>query len=190
MSDSLAPAPLLPEEALDRLALQKLVWTYCHAVDRGDLGLVRSLYHDDAIDDHGAMFCGSPDAYVAWLPTMLANWQLMRHEISTMQFLIAGEQAEGVLSCTAWHRTADGRRDVVAHGRYLDQYHRASGVWRFRSRALVLDWAEERVVPAGVRPNHGPDDGIATGRPGADDPLYARLPLFRADRAARQPITN
>jgi ketosteroid isomerase-like protein len=178
VSDRLAPAPLLPEEALDRLALQKLVWTYCHAVDRGDLALVRSLYHDDAIDDHGAMFCGSPDAYVAWLPAMLANWRLMRHEISTMQFLIAGEQAEGVLSCTAWHRTA--------HGRYLDQYRRAAGVWRFQSRALVLDWTEERAVSAGAMP----DDGIATGRAGADDPLYARLPLFRADRAARQPITS
>jgi hypothetical protein len=27
-----------------------------------------------------------------------------------------------------------------------------------------------------------PDDGVETGRPGADDPVYARLPLFRARR--------
>ena len=41
------------------------------------------------------MFCGTADEYVAWLPAMLAQWQLMRHELTTMQFLIVGDAAEG-----------------------------------------------------------------------------------------------
>lgn len=172
---------MLPDEALDRIALQKLVWTYCHAVDRGDLALVRSLYHDDAIDDHGAMFCGTADEYVAWLPAMLAQWQLMRHELTTMQFLIVGDAAEGVITCSAWHRTADGTRDVVAHGRYLDRYRKEQGIWRFAARSLVLDWAEERAVLDDAAAN----TGVVRGRPGGDDPLYARLPAFARDRAQR-----
>lgn len=183
MSDTLAPTPLDLAEALDRMALQKLAWTYCHAIDRQDLALVRSLYHDDAVDDHGAMFCGSPDEYVAWLPAMLANWQLTSHTITTMQFLIAGDVAEGELATTAWHRTADGTRDMIAHGRYLDQYRKADGVWKFQRRSLVLDWFEDRTV----QPGDGPaiDQGVASGQPGAHDPLYARLSLFAADRQQR-----
>lgn len=179
MSDSLAPAPLELAEALDRIALQKLAWAYCHAIDRRDLKLVRSLYHDDAVDDHGAMFCGSPDEYVAWLPSMLANWQATSHIIQTMNFLIAGDEAEGELVTTAWHRTADGSRDIIAHGRYLDRYLKREGVWKFYHRSLVLDWSEEREV---YRGDGTIVDGVETGRAGSDDPVYVRLPLFRSAR--------
>lgn len=166
-------------ELLERVALQHLVWSYCHAIDRRDYALLRSLYHDDAIDDHGAMFCGSPDAYVAWLPGMMANWQATSHTVSNMQFLFDGEHAEGELTCTAWHRTADGARDVIVHGRYLDQYRKRDGTWKFYRRALVLDWAEDRALSAGAP---GADDGVEHGRAGPDDPCYRRLPLFRKRR--------
>ena len=183
MSDTLNPAALDLAEALDRLALQKLAWTYCHAIDRQDLALVRSLYHDDAVDDHSPMFIGSPDEYVAWLPAMLANWALTSHTITTMQFLIAGDMAEGELATTAYHRTADGLREVIAHGRYLDRYRKADRVWKFQHRSLVLDWFEDRAVQRGDGPSI--DQGVATGQIGELDPLYARLPLFTADRARR-----
>lgn len=172
-------------ELLDRVALQHLVYSYCHAIDRRDYALLRNLYHDDAIDDHGAMFCGSPDAYIAWLPGMMANWQATSHTVTNMLFLLAhdhddGDHAEGELSCIAWHRTADGTRDVIVHGRYLDQYRKRDGAWKFYRRALVLDRMESLAVIAGAVTVA--DDGVEHGAAGADDPCYRRLPLFRAQR--------
>jgi hypothetical protein len=165
---------------LDTFALQRLVWTYCHGIDRRDFGLVRSLYHDDAIDDHGGMFCGSAEAFVAWLPTAMAAWSRTSHTLHNMLFLIDGDHAEGELACTAYHQSLDGRREVIAHGRYLDQYRKRGGVWRFWRRALAADWLEERETaaldPAGV------GDGVEAGAASAADPVYRRLPLFAAQR--------
>lgn len=168
------------EESVDTVALQRLVASYCHGIDRRDFALVRSLYHDDAIDDHGAMFRGGPDEYVAWLPLMLATWSLTSHIIHHALFLIDGERAEGEVTVTAYHRTADGTREVIAHGRYLDQYARRDDVWRFYRRSLVLDWTEERAISpaAGTKAAAG----IASGRPSGEDPCYQRLRLFARQR--------
>jgi len=72
-------------------ALSELVHSYCRACDRRDFALVRTLYHDDAIDDHGAMFRGSVDEYVAWLPGVMANFEATVHSITTTS--VGGHEA-------------------------------------------------------------------------------------------------
>ena len=84
-----------------------------------------------------------------------------------------------MITCSAWHRTADGTRDVVAHGRYLDRYRKEQGIWRFAARSLVLDWAEERAVLDDAAANAG----VVQGRPGVTIRLPACWPL--RDRAQR-----
>lgn len=185
---SLAPGIVTPADAADQIALQRLVWAYCHGIDRRDFALVRTLYHDDAIDDHGPMFCGGPDAFVAWLPTVMAAWALTAHIIHQPLFLIEGDTAEGELVMTAFHRSADGDRDIVAHGRYLDRYRKHDGIWRFQHRSLVLDWLEEREVVRQDEPSLS--DGVEGGRPSAADPCYARLALFGTQRLRRENGVN
>jgi hypothetical protein len=183
---TLRPHVFDAEEVASRLALQHLATAYCHAVDRRDYALLATLYHEDAIDDHSPYYCGPAAGYVAWLPTMMANWSATAHRIDTTLYLIDGDHAEGELRATAWHRTLDGFRDFVAHGRYVDQYRRRDGVWRFQKRAFILDWSEERSVISG-------DDfgaaGVAIGHPNAQDPVYDFLPMMAADRAARTSAT-
>ncbi|WP_226016570.1 nuclear transport factor 2 family protein [Novosphingobium sp. FKTRR1] len=179
---SLAPRVWQSADIADQFALQQLVQAYCHAIDRRDYVLLRSLYHDDAIDDHGAMFCGGPDAYVAWLPAMMANWAATVHSIGNMLFLIDGDSAEGELQTVAYHRTvATPVREIIAGGRYLDRYRKRDGVWRFWRRSLVLDWFEDRALARGEGPSI--DDGVEMGEPGAQDAVYSRLPMFAAARA-------
>jgi len=178
-SASLLPHPVSLEEMVDTLALQKLAWTYCHAVDRRDYRLLRSLYHDDAIDDHGEMFCGTSDEYVAWIRSMLAQWQATSHTISNTLFLIDGDHAEGELVTAAYHRSADGTREMIAHGRYLDRYERRQSIWKFQRRSLVLDWIEERTTTTAIE-TVGANLGVALGQASSDDPCLQRLPMFGA----------
>ena len=177
MARTLYPHVVDAQEAIDTIALQQLVWTYCRAVDRRDLALLRSLYHDDAIDDHGAMFCGSPDDYIAWLPSMLERWEATLHLIANMVFVIDGDEAEGELVVIASHRTPPpDSRELVATGRYLDRYKRRDGVWRFFRRSLVLDWGDAAPISAAsLRPPH---PGTEVGRPDRTDPSYLRLLMF------------
>ncbi|AZI34930.1 nuclear transport factor 2 family protein [Caenibius tardaugens] len=93
------------QSLLDQIALRDLVMRYCRGCDRRDFALVRSLYHDDAIDDHGTMFKGTPDEFVAWLPEAMAPWELTIHSISNSLFVVDGDYAEGEHHARAYHRT-------------------------------------------------------------------------------------
>jgi len=178
---TLEPRVWTLSDIADQFALQQLAWTYCHAIDRQDYALLRSLYHNDAIDDHGRMFRGGPDEYVAWLPSMMANWATTVHSITNMLFLVDGDSAEGELQTVAYHRTAaTPTREIIAGGRYLDRYEKRDGVWRFFRRSLVLDWLEDRPLARGEGPPV--DDDVEAGRPGPGDAVYARLALFAQAR--------
>lgn len=169
-------------EAADRLALQHLAAAYCHGIDRRDWALVRSLYHDDAVDDHRPFFHGSADDYCAWLPGMMANWRRTAHSIDNMLFLIDGDHAEGEMGTKAYHETLDGTRAIIAYGRYADRYEKRNGVWRYIHRCLVLDWSEERPLPAEESDFAA---GVRLGQAGKDDPVYEALPMIGKDRATR-----
>ncbi len=169
------------DEVLDRIALQHLVTAYGHGIDRRDYTLLRSLYHDDAVDDHSPYYCGPATGFIDWLPTMLATWSATSHSMINMLFLIDGDQAEGVITARAWHRTADGKRAFIAWGRYADRYQRRGGIWRFAHRFFILDSTEEHEV---ADDDDFGTEGVATGRAGADDPIYKGLPMFASARIA------
>jgi len=177
----LHPQNLSMDEVRDRMALQHLVTAYGHGIDRRDYGLLKSLYHDDAIDDHSPYYCGSAAGFIDWLPQMLATWAATSHIMLNTLFLLDGDRGEGVITARAWHLTADGTREFIAWGRYADRYERRDGIWRFAHRFFILDHSEERAVEQ--QDSFG-TQGVETGRAGADDPLYRRLPMFRAGRQA------
>jgi len=163
---------------LDKQALHELVLRYCRAVDRRDYVALRALYHDDAIDHHGDMFTGSPDEYVAWLPSVLAGFECTAHSISNALFVISGDVAEGEIYTEAYHRTpAPSPREIVIGGRFLDQYQRRDGVWRFFRRSLALDWCRAGAVDMTSYQQFAA--AAPPGRTDDQDPSYRALPLFK-----------
>lgn len=164
------------KEMLDRLALHDLVMRYCRGVDWRDWGLIRSLYWDDAIDRHGAMFEGGPDALVAWLPTIVAGFELTVHTISNSLYVVDGDVAEGEHYATAYHRThPPGRREIVIGGRFLDRYELRGGIWKFAERRLAFDHGDTRAVDEAGWAELSAQ--APAGTCGRDDPSWA-LPLL------------
>jgi len=163
-------------ELAARDCLWRLVNTYSRAVDRRDFTLLRSLYADDALEEHGAMFTGSSDDYVAWVAGALANWSATAHYVTNALFEVKGDYAEGEIYKVSYHRTLDGDDEIITGSRSLDRFVRRDGEWRFLGRCVTLDWAQKRPV------NRAAYESFAAasppGRPGADDLSYRRLELF------------
>ena len=131
------------QEMLDEFALRRLVHAYCRAVDRRDIAQLRELYHHDAVDEHGAFSTGSVETFFEQLVAARPYLRAMQHNITTVNFAIRGNEAEGEIYNLAIHTLAGKGRDIdlVVGGRYLDKYEKRDDTWKLIERTIVTDWA-------------------------------------------------
>ncbi|WIM88178.1 nuclear transport factor 2 family protein [Candidatus Mycobacterium wuenschmannii] len=167
------------QEMLDEYALRKLVHGYCRAVDRGDLATLRGLYHPDADDSHGSFSTGSVEEFVRTLAATRPHIRSMQHHITTTNFAIDGDVAEGEVYSIATHTFAakSGETEVVVGGRYLDRYEKRHGTWKFTARCIVTDWAHVH-DPSAVDESHPITRDTPHGSPGPDDPSHEFFALL------------
>ena len=100
----------LLQEMLDEFALRKLVHTYCRAVDRGDFATLQALYHREAVDAHGEISSGSVDEFLKTLEASRPHIRSMQHNVTTVNFVVDGNRAEGEIYTIATHTF--GLKDV------------------------------------------------------------------------------
>lgn len=166
-------------ELLARQAIIDLVHTYCRASDRHDHALLRTLYHDDATDDHGGFFKGLAMEFIDRLPEIQAPMEILHHNITSSIIALDGDYAEGEHYVLAYHKVAveNGAIDLLIGGRYLDQYQCREGHWKFSHRAVLADWATVN-DPSRVDLRHPLIEGSHIGCPGEADPSYAFFRLL------------
>jgi ketosteroid isomerase-like protein len=165
---------------LDKEAIRELVNVYCRAADRHDHELMRSLYHDDAIDDHGSFFKGLAMDFIDMLPEIQAPMEILHHNVTTHNIELHGDHAEGETYILAFHKvkTGEGSFDLLIGGRYFDKYEKRDGEWKFAHRAVVADWANLH-DPSIVNLDNPVIEGSYIGRPGSEDPSYGFFAGFR-----------
>jgi hypothetical protein len=159
-----------------RMALEDLAARYARAIDRRDMALLRSVYHPDAIDEHGSAYTGDVNGFVSAMPALMGNFLVTQHQIHSKIFAIADDRADGELYFTAYHRLINPERHLVVHGRYLDNYEERGGEWKIAHRRLVWDSVvSQDVVPAETEllASLG-ENGTAD-----DDYSYSCLPLLQ-----------
>lgn len=169
---------------LDKQAIHELIHAYCNAADRRDTEKMRSLYHADAIDDHGGFFKGLAMEFIDRLPDIQAPMEILHHNVTTVNIKLDGNYGEGEVYVLAFHKVATDAEplDLLIGGRYLDKYEKRDGVWKFSHRAVLADWVNVH-NPSIVDLNNPLIEGSLLGKTGTDDPSYGFFTLFK--RGAR-----
>ena len=135
------------EELRDRQAIQDLLATYSRGVDRLDRELLLSVYHPDAIDDHG-VFIGTPEEFVDWAIAMHTAAHLShQHCVLNHTCDLDGEVAhtETYFMFVAMNRA--GVPMATTGGRYIDRMEKRNGRWAIAARVCIRDWAPLQEIP-------------------------------------------
>lgn len=177
MVDNSGLVRLLAEREIERA-----LTLYCRGIDRRDAELVRAVYHDDAIDDHGGAFIGGADDYVAWVIPHLLNFQSTMHTLHNILIdldLDAPVPSARVESyCIAHHVRAGQDEELIMDVfacRYLDLFEKRPGTqWLIAHRVVVKEWRlRQPMLTEAEQPQ-----GFASSRRDRGDLSYAeRLPF-------------
>lgn len=160
------------ESVLAKQECMELVYRLARGLDRCDAALVRSVFHDDATDDHG-QFKGSAGEFVDWVIPVLQGMERTQHFIGNVLVDVVGDTAWGESYFIANHDMTDAQGipvRYVASGRYLDRFERRGGEWRIAHRGCVFDWSATHPRTDNWDRTAGPR---RYGMRGANDPVFS-----------------
>jgi len=161
------------DEMLARHEIHQVILSLARATDRRDPEAIRSCYHPDAVDDHGA-FRGSPAEFADWVPRTLALFAATQHLVGSPRIVLEGARARSETYCQAHHvfpsDDSGGERDAIMALRYVDRFERRDeGPWLIARRTCVWDFTS--MVPLGEKWPLA--DGFLLGSPDRSDPSYS-----------------
>lgn len=134
----------------DRLAISDCLSRYARGIDRLDRQLLLSVYHPDAVDDHGK-FVGGPADFVDWALEMHQRLHVShQHLILNHTCDIDGDVAHTETYYLFLGLNRSGPPWSMTGGRYLDRFERRDGHWAIARRLCLRDWAavDQTVDPA------------------------------------------
>lgn len=134
----------LRDEMVDREAIRDCLCRYSRGVDRCDEDMLRSVYWEDAVDDH-AIFTGSREDLITWVMPLLRSMECSQHTIGNILIRLHGDHADVESYYHGYHRMSDGTKsfDSIQAGRYLDRFEKRDDEWRIARRKVVVDWFRE-----------------------------------------------
>lgn len=124
---------------LDRRAIEDCLNRYARAVDRHDVEMIHSVFHPDAIDNHGN-FVGGPVPFATWVNDLHEfKTRIHMHNITCKSCEIDGDTAwtESYVAFVLHLRTSD--RVMFGSGRYIDRLEKRNGVWKIALRRTMTD---------------------------------------------------
>jgi hypothetical protein len=159
------------QHLLDEAEIRRVHIRYCRGVDRMDWDLIRSCYHPDAIDRHGA-YEGGVEGFIEWAAELLPAFECTQHFTGNQYVQVDGDVAYAEHYAQAIHRTRPTSeapaRDWIAFIRYIDRMERRNGEWRIADRMVVLDsQRSDAVLDESV-----PLANFNVGRRDKSDPSY------------------
>lgn len=161
----------------DRQAITDLIHIYCRSVDRLDVPLGHSIWHDGATADYGASFHQGPGkAVIDKICDSHRGLLAHSHQISNILITLDGDRAGSEAYCTATLRMQRGETliQMSVWTRYVDRWSFRDRRWGLDHRIAIRDFDETRPVAAMSQADMGSRD--------RSDPSYAALNLNEQDR--------
>ena len=187
------------QELLDKQAVKEVMMTYCRALDRLDEEMLRTVFHPDAVHNHGFQGPSSdpslpstpdqPGDFVAYALGVLSTHHRTHHHLGNFMIEIEGNVAWTEAYFTACHRMRkigdpkaspnafDTEMDYFVGGRYIDRMEKRDGVWKITHRTGVNDW--QRIEPPSSM-GLSKVDPSSYGQQGKGDFLYRRKEVYGA----------
>ena len=131
------------QQLTDRAEIYDCMQRYARGMDRRDRAILRSAYHDGAVDDHVG-FVGEVDDFIDWAFAYHSTQTRYQHYLVNHTVELNGDEAHaetyylffGTDRQPANHMTLSG-------GRYVDRLERREGRWAITARVCVVEWNAE-----------------------------------------------
>lgn len=160
------------QELSARTSINDVLMKYVRGVDRRDWDLVRSCYHEDAFQDHGA-YAGGLDGLITWSRAWHENIPVCMHTVSNVLIELNGDTAVAESYVIVHQMQPDESGTMVyatAGCRYVDTFEYREGPgWRILRRIVPLVFTRPP-DPAGDQPQI---TGALESRRDSTDSIFA-----------------
>jgi hypothetical protein len=157
------------QQLADRQVITELIYRYCRSVDRLDIPLGHSIWHQDAIADYGEFYQGDGRGVIDLICAQHLHTLHHSHQLSNIIIDLQGDRAASESYVTASLRLRRGEQlqHMSVWSRYIDRWSRRNGRWGLDKRIAIRDFDEVRDVVA-MNDHH-------VARRDRSDPSYAAL---------------
>jgi hypothetical protein len=178
----------------ERASIENVLGLYCRAIDRLDVDLLCSVYHPDAIDDHGAMCLKAHEFAPLIVESLSKVCMYSMHTVTHTVIDVHGDRAISEAYYLGFHTIAGEEQAIVnffgpaylsaqraagllnqpheyvCGGRYLDVFEKRGGIWRILRRKITNEFSvcrPQSAVSEGV-----PAQFYTPGTRDRRDPVY------------------
>jgi hypothetical protein len=140
----------------DRQEITDLIHRYCRSVDRLDVPLGRSIWHEDGTADYGkTVYQGPGRDIIDQICAQHLHTLHHSHQVANISIDLDGDRAgsESYVTATLRLKSGDQLRQITVWGRYVDRWSRRNGRWGLDHRVFVRDFDEIRDVVAMSEPD-------------------------------------
>jgi len=129
---------------LAKFEINEVLMRYGRGVDRADEAMLKSCYHEDAIEEHGSAYSGPAHAYISGAVGRIRKMGDMAHYICNVHIDLDGPNDLAyveayVLTFARFERDGESW-DTLTGGRVCDRFERRDDEWKISHRKIAFDW--------------------------------------------------
>lgn len=130
------------DDIISKQQINEVLVRYARGIDRGDLDLLKSCYHPDAIEEHGPNYTGLASDYFEAAIDRIRSMGTMCHYLCNVHIDLEGDAAYVEAYVLTYVRLQKDNADIdtFTGGRLCDKFERRDGTWKISHRKIVFDW--------------------------------------------------